>query len=83
MIKSPVRIIIKAADHELLGQLQTTTGLGASELVTVLLRKYGVSFLAWFNCQQGCSYQGGGGIPAIAPPPEPAEPSEEFVPFEL
>jgi len=83
MIKSPVRIIIKAADHELLGQLQTTTGLSASELVTFFLRKYGVSFLAWFNCQQGCSYQGGGEILAIAPPPEQTEPSEEFEAFEL
>ena len=81
--KSPVRVIVKPADYELLGQLQDTTGLGASELVTFLLRKYGVSFLTWFKSQQTCSYPGGAESVAIAPIPELPEPSQDFVPFEL
>jgi len=82
--KSPVRVIIRPADQELLGQLQTTTGLGNSELVTILLRKYGSSFLQWFRTKdQGCNYP-----PvlttSIEPNPElPAQPSPDFAAFEL
>jgi len=82
-IKSPVRVIIKPADQELLGQLQTTTGLGNSELITVLLRKYGATFLQWFSSkEQGCNYSPAHES-AIAPIPELPEPSQDFVPFEL
>jgi len=83
-IKSPVRVIIKPADCELLGQLQDTTGLGNSELITILLRKYGVTFLQWFRTKdQGCNYP-----PvlttSIDPIPElPAQPSPDFAAFEL
>jgi len=82
--KSPVRVIIKPADQELLGQLQDTTGLGNSELITILLRKYGVTFLQWFRTKdQGCNYP-----PAltasIEPTPElPAQTSQDFAAFEL
>jgi len=82
--KSPVRVIIKPADCELLGQLQDTTGLGNSELITILLRKYGTTFLQWFSAKdQGCNYP-----PvlttSIDPPPElPATPSQDFAAFEL
>jgi len=81
--KSPVRVIVKPADYELLGQLQDTTGLGASELVTFLLRKYGVSFLAWFKSQQNCTYPGGAVSQAIDPTPELPETSQDFTPFSL
>jgi len=81
--KSPVRVIIKPADQELLGQLQTTTGLGNSELVTILLRKYGTTFLQWFSTkEQGCNYPP---IPttSIEPIPELPETSQDFAAFEL
>jgi len=81
--KSPVRVIIKPADQELLWQLQTTTGLGNSELITILLRKYGTTFLQWFSAkEQGCNYP-----PvlttSIDTTPEPAETSQDFTPFSL
>jgi len=81
--KSPVRVIIKPADQELLGQLQTSTGLGNSELITILLRKYGSSFLQWFSAkEQGCNYS-----PvltaSIDPIPELPETSQDFTPFSL
>jgi len=81
--KSPVRVIIKPADQELLGQLQTTTGLGNSELITVLLRKYGATFLQWFSSkEQGCNYSPAHES-AIAVTPQQIELSEDFAAFEL
>ena len=80
---TPYRLILKESDRELLKQLQTESGIGQAELITILLKKYGAIFLKWLNSH---SLEDVGNSPLIdrssQPEPEPIE-SQEFAAFEL
>jgi hypothetical protein len=43
------RVNIRIEDQLLLEKLMEVTGLGAAEVVSLFLNRYGSHFLAWFN----------------------------------
>ena len=61
MAKSTTRIVIKDSDKPLIQNLQTLTGVStASEVVSLLLSRYGSHFADWFKFDsRHCNYPGG------------------------
>jgi|GEM_PF-3659508 len=50
MSKNQVRIVLNAKDKPLVEEIKQTTGVGSlSEVVTLLVRRYGAHFVEWFQ----------------------------------
>lgn len=86
MAKSTTRIVIKDSDLPLVESLKTLTGVSSgSEVMSLLLSRYGAHFEQWFRFDsRHCNYPGGAEMPQLQTPAiAPQEPTQNFEAFEL
>lgn len=85
MAKSTTRIVIKDSDLPLVESLKTLTGVSSgSEVMSLLLSRYGEHFANWFKFNSNhCHFPGGAEVSQLPPIATPQDLPQEFQAFEL
>ena len=77
---TPKRVNVSAKAQPILGEIMEATGLGAVEVVTLLLTRYGSHFLSWHRSNP---HQGTSTLPSPTPLPVVDIPEENLPAIEL